>query len=116
MGNMIAVTCITRYEPDNCCSVLSCSVLSLSSCTADWHALELTYGQFCSFYGNQCRHFAKPNDTGKTRVSLDFRAVSELSGGHDPKFDKGIRRGSKARYQRVFDVNGFYSECFIASS
>ncbi|EKX50365.1 hypothetical protein GUITHDRAFT_104173 [Guillardia theta CCMP2712] len=54
----------------------------------DFHPIELEYGSFCRFYGNQCRHFTKPNLTQKTRVSLDFRVVSETSGGHDPSFRK----------------------------
>lgn len=37
--------------------------------------------------------------------------VSESSGGHDPSFRKGVRRGVKARFQNVFDVGGFYVEC-----
>ena len=77
----------------------------------DFHPLTMTYGQYSRFYGNKCRHFTHPNDTGKTRVSLDFRAVSAASGGHDPTFRKGIRRGVKARFQNVFDVGGFYVEC-----
>lgn len=43
---------------------------------ADMHPLNLRYGKYCRFYGNQCRHQTHPNLTGKTRVSLDFRAVS----------------------------------------
>ena len=65
----------------------------------DLHPLNLDYGQYCRFYGNQCRHRTFPNRTGKTRVSLDFRAVSAASGGHDPTFRKGRRRGAKARFQ-----------------
>ena len=37
--------------------------------------------------------------------------MSESSGGHDPLFRKGVRRGVKARFQNVFDVGGFYVEC-----
>ena len=105
----------------------------------------MTYGEYCRFYGNKCRHFTHPNHsgelvtlpyltstipsalfchrtsstyndddddvddddgaddnaclhlpiniykyyTGHTRVSLDFRAVSAASGGHDPSFRLG---------------------------
>ena len=66
---------------------------------ADLHPLNLDYGEYCRFYGNQCRHQTHPNSTGKTRVSLDFRAVSAASGGHNPVFRKGKRRGAKARFQ-----------------
>lgn len=37
--------------------------------------LEMKYGEFISFYGNKCRHFNKKNDTGITRVSIDFRVI-----------------------------------------
>jgi hypothetical protein len=77
----------------------------------DFRPFEMTPGEYVRFYGNKCRHMTFPNDTGKTRVSLDFRAVSETSGGHDPTFHKGVRRGVKARFQNVFDIGGFYVEC-----
>ena len=76
----------------------------------DFHPLNLIYGQCCKFYGNLCRHHTVPNSSNSTRISLDFRVVSELSGGHDPSFHKGVSRGPKARYQRAFDIGGFYSE------
>jgi len=41
----------------------------------DWKPLELEYGQFLIGYLNQCRHGNKTNDTGKTRVSFDFRVI-----------------------------------------
>jgi hypothetical protein len=79
----------------------------------DWHSLEMDYGQVCRFYGNLCRHFTKPNDTGKTRASIDFRVVSDFSGPHDPRFDRGVPRGSKAKYQKFNDVGGYYSEMIL---
>ncbi|KAJ1495357.1 hypothetical protein T484DRAFT_1876240 [Baffinella frigidus] len=75
----------------------------------DFHPLELDYGRYVRFYGNQCRHKTNSNDTGKSRVSIDFRAVSDASGGHDPSFRKGVRRGAKALFQDIFDEGGFYS-------
>jgi hypothetical protein len=54
-----------------------------------------------------------PNDTNLTRISLDFRCVSDLSGGHDPNFRLGTRRGAKAKWQNKFDVGGFYNELYI---
>lgn len=95
-----------------------CPVFSTNSLWAesvpdlgDFHPFDMSPGEYVRFYGNKCRHMTFPNDTGKTRVSLDFRAVSDQSGGHDPLFHKGIRRGVKARFQNVFDVGGFYVEC-----
>jgi hypothetical protein len=82
-------------------------------CLGDFHPLEMKHGQIARFYGNQCRHYASNNTTGISRVSIDFRAVSVDSGGHDPSFHKGVRRGAKARYKDVFDVPDFYSEVTI---
>ena len=76
----------------------------------DFAPLEMRPGQCCRFYGNRCRHQTLPNDTGRTRVSLDFRALSDASGGHDPGFRRGVRRGAKALFQDRFDVGGFYAE------
>jgi hypothetical protein len=44
-------------------------------------------------------------------INVIILSVSESSGGHDPLFRKGVRRGVKARFQNVFDVGGFYVEC-----
>ena len=44
-------------------------------------------------------------------MNIVILPVSESSGGHDPLFRKGVRRGVKARFQNVFDVGGFYVEC-----
>jgi hypothetical protein len=35
--------------------------------------------------------------------------VSRASGGHNPGFRRGVRRGAKALFQDVFDEGGFYS-------
>lgn len=70
----------------------------------------MKYGQCCRFYGNMCRHLTVPNDTDNTRMSIDFRVVSTATGGHDPTFDAGVRRGSKAKYAVNFDVGGFYAQ------
>ena len=84
-----------------------------SSDADDFKPLQLKYGQYVRFYGNMCRHKTFPNDTNLTRISLDFRCVSDLSGGHDPNFRLGTRRGAKAKWQNKFDVGGFYNELYI---
>jgi hypothetical protein len=45
----------------------------------DWHPLVALEGPgtCIRFWGSQCEHFTKPNDTSVTRVSLDFRAIPE---------------------------------------
>ena len=79
----------------------------------DFTPVQIKYGEYVRFYGNLCRHQTFPNDTNMTRISLDFRCVSDKSGGHDPNFRKGVRRGAKAKWQSKFDVGGFYSELYI---
>jgi ectoine hydroxylase-related dioxygenase (phytanoyl-CoA dioxygenase family) len=41
----------------------------------DFSPMEMTYGQFAIFDGNRCTHGNKMNDTGKTRISFDFRIM-----------------------------------------
>jgi len=41
----------------------------------DYHPFVVGCGQAVRFYGNQCLHFSKDNDTNRTRVSFDFRVV-----------------------------------------
>ena len=31
----------------------------------DFHPLTMTYGEYCRFYGNKCRHYTKPNHSGE---------------------------------------------------
>ena len=74
----------------------------------DFAPLNLSYGQCYSGWLNQCRHGCVPNDSSRTRVSIDFRIVTEATGGHNPDFKRGLRRGPKAKFQTAFDVGGFY--------
>ncbi len=82
----------------------------------DFHSLDLQYGNYCRFFGNECRHLTRTNTTPKTMVSLDFRVLSDSTGGHDPSFRAGVRRGSKSKFQNKFDVGGFYNEVFVDES
>jgi hypothetical protein len=41
----------------------------------DFEPFELRFGSFVRFWGNQCVHFTKLNETDVTRVSLDIRVV-----------------------------------------
>lgn len=41
----------------------------------DFAPLELDYGQVFRFNGEHCAHHTVANDTGVTRVSLDFRVI-----------------------------------------
>lgn len=48
----------------------------------DYHPLDLGYGEAAVFHGTLCRHFAPPNGSACTRVSLDFRIG--IGGYFDP--------------------------------
>ena len=41
----------------------------------DFSPFELSEGQAVRFNGNKCRHYTMPNETCKTRVSIDFRVI-----------------------------------------
>ena len=41
----------------------------------DLHPVNMEYGQYLMFNGNECIHGNKINKTGKTRVSFDFRVM-----------------------------------------
>ena len=43
----------------------------------DFHPVDMEPGEFLMFDGHNCRHVTKPNDTGQTRVSFDFRVVPQ---------------------------------------
>jgi hypothetical protein len=41
----------------------------------DFHPAEVAIGELFCFYGNKCRHYNRRNDTGVSRLSLDFRII-----------------------------------------
>jgi hypothetical protein len=41
----------------------------------DYYPIEMEFGEFVSFYGNKCRHFNRVNNTGVSRISIDFRVM-----------------------------------------
>ena len=41
----------------------------------DYRPFEMEPGTGVRFNGRHCRHHTNPNDTGSTRVSIDFRVV-----------------------------------------
>ena len=69
----------------------------------DFHPLRLAYGQFCTFYGAFCTHFAVENLSERTRVSLDFRVVP--GGCYADHIDE---------QPPDFRVGGYYSEAVRA--
>ena len=60
----------------------------------DFAPVEMKHGSFLRFNGHDARHFTRPNDTGKTRVSFDLRCVpvslyKQHGGGVGRARDKG---------------------------
>lgn len=41
----------------------------------DFHPAKVEVGELFCFYGNKCRHYNRRNDTGVSRLSLDFRII-----------------------------------------
>jgi len=61
----------------------------------DYEPLGAQLGEAVAFHGSSCKHFAPPNCSNNTRVSLDFRV------GVEPFFDpKWKMFGTKSDHTR----------------
>eukprot|EP01089_Gocevia_fonbrunei_P017638 TRINITY_DN577_c0_g1_i1.p1 TRINITY_DN577_c0_g1~~TRINITY_DN577_c0_g1_i1.p1 ORF type:complete len:229 (-),score=38.83 TRINITY_DN577_c0_g1_i1:87-773(-) len=67
----------------------------------DFHGLTMKYGEVFRFYGNQCWHYNQVNDTGVSRVSVDFRILP------NSKFDPGTE-ASSIKSNLKFNIGGYY--------
>ena len=67
----------------------------------DFSPVNLKYGEFMLGYLNQCRHGNKDNDTGRTRVSFDFRVMPGFA--YDETCDKVT-----CTTKQPFKVGGYY--------
>lgn len=65
--------------------------------------LEGDFGVLHRFHGNSLFHFTRPNDTGATRVSLDFRVVP------GPLYDNDHAGSRAPNGRQKFFVGGFYA-------
>eukprot|EP01138_Halocafeteria_seosinensis_P009297 gb/GECG01009501.1/.p1 GENE.gb/GECG01009501.1/~~gb/GECG01009501.1/.p1 ORF type:complete len:315 (+),score=40.94 gb/GECG01009501.1/:1-945(+) len=68
----------------------------------DFKPVEMKYGQFFRFYGNQLRHHNMKNQTGQSRVSIDFRVIP--ASRYDPNYE-----ASSLHASRKFTVGGYYT-------
>ena len=69
----------------------------------DYQPMEAEYGEAIEWDGANCRHGNKPNDTGETRVSFDFRVLSrEVYDDSTPK--ESITQGTKFEIGKYYDV------------
>ena len=64
----------------------------------DYRPFELVPGQCMLFWGHQCKHYTVPNDSGITRVSIDFRVVPP--GYYKASYPNSHRRDGQARFAR----------------
>jgi ectoine hydroxylase-related dioxygenase (phytanoyl-CoA dioxygenase family) len=69
----------------------------------DFKPLNIEYGEFLIGYLNQCRHGNKVNETGKTRVSFDFRVVPGFA------YDDSGKKSSFTTNQK-FIVGEYYDK------
>ena len=69
----------------------------------DFHPLNLSYGEYATFYGQRCVHFAVENLTKDTRVSLDFRVVPGCC--YDEHAASDLAMGGMPA------LGSYYSEC-----
>jgi len=69
----------------------------------DYQPMEAKYGEAIEWDGANCRHGNKSNETGKTRVSFDFRVLSrEAYDDSSPK--ESITQGTKFEIGKYYDV------------
>jgi len=67
----------------------------------NYKSLDMEYGQFISFYGNKCRHYNIKNNTGISRLSIDFRIMPISK--YDNTYEKSSIHG-----KRKFLIGGYY--------
>lgn len=69
----------------------------------DFHPLELSFGRGVRFWGNQVRHYCVANDSGTTRVSMDFRAIALHN--FNPDFVDALGRRTKMRLHEAYRLS-----------
>eukprot|EP01104_Vermistella_antarctica_P021494 TRINITY_DN9745_c0_g1_i1.p1 TRINITY_DN9745_c0_g1~~TRINITY_DN9745_c0_g1_i1.p1 ORF type:complete len:264 (-),score=59.13 TRINITY_DN9745_c0_g1_i1:4-795(-) len=71
----------------------------------DFHPTNsMTNGDVFRFWGNKCWHYNNINDTGKTRVSIDFRVIPF-------SMWKPNEAGSSVKSGMRFVLGGYYDVC-----
>ena len=77
----------------------------------DFIPIEMEYGQFVQFDGNQCSHGNKVNKTGVSRVSFDFR-IMPLSKYNPVQWDisdRAEKRHSAGTTTKKFIIGDYYT-------
>ena len=69
----------------------------------DYQPMVANYGDLIQWDGANCRHGNKPNATGQTRVSFDFRILSRVAYEEsEPK--KSITQGTSFEIGKYFEI------------
>ena len=69
----------------------------------DFHPVNMEYGEYLMFNGNQCIHGNKINKTGKTRVSFDFRVLPG-SKYDDHYINKTVTTGQQYKIGSYYEI------------
>lgn len=69
----------------------------------DFAPMNTDYGEIIIWNGNKCNHFNKANETGKTRISMDFRVLPNKY--YDPNY--GL---NSATTGKKFIIGDYYSK------
>lgn len=69
----------------------------------DYHSVEAPVGNVFCFYGNKCRHYNRRNETGVSRLSIDFRVIPMKD--YDPNWSAVSIHG-----KRPLTLGGYFKE------
>lgn len=70
---------------------------------SDFHPANVPTGTVFCFYGNKCRHYNRRNDTGVSRLSIDFRVIPMKN--YDPNWPAVSIHG-----KRPLTLGGYFKE------
>lgn len=76
----------------------------------DYHPFNLHYGEYMTFYANKCRHGNKPNQTGQSRVSFDFRIIPGSLWKEPENLHTTIKTGMS------FTLGSYYKKMILENS
>lgn len=62
----------------------------------------MEYGQNFRLYGSKCWHYNLVNDTGATRVSIDFRIIP------GDQYDENHEAGHSVKAKLAFKIGSYY--------
>jgi len=69
---------------------------------ADFRPFDARFGTLIQFWGHQCEHFTQPNETGRTRLSIDFRVIPRAQ--YCSRYPRSHKKDGSER----FALGGFF--------